>query len=461
MANEIIGKLPDDMAALITGNTPIQSIFHLSEVLVRQKKIDEDVMKKAEELVVMSHLHFDQPHAQLPHGGRERSRRKGVTKKLMEEGLAEAASSNPKKRKKENTELELVDYIEYAGNEGELDKFLGANLVVDRFMEMRDPNDHSAFRPNDARALYEHMFPNKDEAEDWKGSVLPRIREMARLEAEPELKRKYGDSRFHSIVAVNDGDVVGYSQFSTMPVGGGSVVVFGQYTGVADKRFMEQNYHRKETFREEGVHSAVFVFRHGIAAEDAKEMGYHKGVIGTIIESEFKGQADNADDIRFTNLRLHIHRQHGAKAMILEMEDGSWVSAHMQPRLSADSNPIILHMLFRPLKFDEADTKRTTTMDIATAQSLIMSYIDNFDREGFDPKDVDEARKILLERFSKAKRVLLVPPEELPDISAMARMDPLLREQVERDYGSMELQEERIRSALASKPSPEARRLGS
>jgi len=47
-----------------------------------------------------------------------------------------------------------------------------------------------------------------------------------------------------------------------------------------------------------------------------------------------------------------------------------------------------------------------------------------------------------------AKRVLLVPPERLPTMIEIAGNDPLLKEQVIRDFGSMEGQRRRIEGAL-------------
>lgn len=51
-------------------------------------------------------------------------------------------------------------------------------------------------------------------------------------------------------------------------------------------------------------------------------------------------------------------------------------------------------------------------------------------------------------------------PEDLPDICKLAGMDPLLRRQVENDYGSVERQEARVKKALAE-TAPVKRRLGS
>jgi hypothetical protein len=367
---------------------------------------------------------------------------------------AEQKSKPKKKAIPKNEKLELGAFAGMAGNANELERLTHATEVADAFFEMKSTGSMKDFIPNKARDLYRYLFPNRDEAEPWYAAIVTRIKKMARRDKDPEIAKEFGDSRFHAIVATSRKDVVGYTQFSTMPLEDKSVVVFWQYGGVADHEFMRTQYKRDETFRQEGIGSAFYAFRHGIAANDAKEMGYQNSVRGTILEAEFIGQAENPEDIRFTKTRLHIHRQMGAKAIMLEMEDGSLVTAHMQPRLSPTSNPILLHMCFRPLKYDESEGKKTTEMDKAQARALIMSYIDNFDREGFNPKDVQEARGILQQRFAKAKRVLLVPPENLPNLIELARMDPLLRKQVENDYGPLEAHEQKINAALAAGNGP-------
>ena len=90
-------------------------------------------------------------------------------------------------------------------------------------------------------------------------------------------------------------------------------------------------------------------------------------------------------------------------------------------------------------------------MDKELAKSVALSYIDNFDREGFDKKDVDEARREVLGRFGRAKRVLLVDPQNLPTIVELAKSDPILRAQIERDYGSFDAYAELIKKALEGK----------
>ncbi len=472
MAEDIMRKMPPEYSALIGKESTLLSLVRLSEALTENRKMKKAEMEKVGEFAMTCAGASDvlmQQQAQAAQQKAKNEERKpfgpGAKSALVDRIDEVREERRTGKITPKNQTLELGTFAPFAGNEGELERLTHATEVADRFWEMKSPTGKKEFDPKDARDLYRYLFPNRDEAEGWYSAIAPRLKEMARLDRDPELQEKYGDSRFHAITATSKGknsgsDVVGYTQFSTMPLDDGSVVVFWQYGGVADKQFMKNQYDRNETFRQEGIGSAFYAFRHGIADADAKKMGYSQGVAGTILEAEFIGQADNEDDMRFTKTRLHIHRQMGAKAMILEMEDGTWVTAHMQPRLSPTSNPILLHMCFRPLKYDESEGKKTTQMDKAQAKALVMSYIDNFNREGFDPKDVEDARKILLDRFARANKVLLVPPENLPNLVEMARMDPLLKKQVENDYGSLDEHEKRIKAALAVEKEP-TRILGS
>jgi hypothetical protein len=160
------------------------------------------------------------------------------------------------------------------------------------------------------------------------------------------------------------------------------------------------------------------------------------------------GQAEEDNDIKFTKKRLEIHNKVGAKALMLEMPDGSLVSPHLQPRLSKDVEPIQLLMLYRPSKYDEEDSKKTTELDIGMAKALMVSFINNFDTEGFAPEDVQEARDIIEAKFAKAKRAVLVPPSELPNVCELAKHDEFLMAQTKRTFGDLEAHEKKIQEAL-------------
>ncbi len=328
-----------------------------------------------------------------------------------------------------------------------LEKHCGSSKEFAHLKEALDKVRFCGMRKEeDAFALYRYLFPNPDEREPDE-LIKRRLLDMNALSWNPEMRRKYGDSRFSVVLAENGGDIVGYSQFSTLPVGERDVVVYWQYGGVADTPFMQSRYGRDENFRIQGIGSAYYPIRHAVAASIARETG-REGVLGTVIESEFIGQALEADAIKFTRQRLFIHNRSGMMAMMLDMGSGSLVTAHIQPRLSSDTEPIILHTLYRPLMTEGIDMGRIREIDPEAGYNLMMAFIDNFDREGFNPGDVAEGRAILQSRFAAAKRVLLVPPSELPTIIELSEHDPLLKAQVVRDYGSVEEQKERIETAL-------------
>jgi len=436
MVDDITRRMPQEYAALIDKESSLLSLVRLSEALVENKRMKKSEMEKVDIVARDCGLQFRemqrdvmiaQEHAQ----GSMRKARKGLGGQGMAEGIVKIGSRTNGARLG-NVKLELGVFAPFAGNEGELGRLANA-MKAAYFYEMRSPTSRKEFNPSDACALFIDAFPNGDEREPWKRGAMARVQEMANRDRDPKLAKKHGLSWFHAMTAVNNGQVVGYTQWTTMPLGNGDSLVFWQYGCAANKGFMLERYGRDETFREKGIGSAFYVLRHGISAAAAKNMGYTGNLVGTICEAEYIGQAFSDDDIRFTKTRLHIHRQMGAKAMILEMEDGSWVTAHLQPKMSPTSNPIRLNMMFRPVKFDESEGKKTTEIPKAQAQAMVMSYIDNFNREGFPDEDVDWARQILKKDFARAVKVLLVAPEDLPNIVEMARMDPLLKEQLERD----------------------------
>jgi len=266
--------------------------------------------------------------------------------------------------------------------------------------------------------IYRKAFPNPDEREDDE-SIFDRL----------ENKEEGYNNLFHAISILDErGRVVGYSQFTVMPISEEKVVVYAQYSCI------------RERVRGRGLYKAIWDIRHAIAKESGKE------VIGTMFETEFVGQADDEEGIRFTRQRHEVFAKIGAMAVMIELEDGTWLNPIIQPRLSADTNPIMLHMFFRP--FSEEASKVEREMDRELAKRIALAYIDNFEREGFDKNDVDEARKEVLGRFERAKRVLLIPPQRLPTIIELAKSDPVLMKQIERDYGSFESHAKLVERAL-------------
>jgi len=91
-----------------------------------------------------------------------------------------------------------------------------------------------------------------------------------------------------------------------------------------------------------GSERSIRDIRHVIAKESGKK------VVGTIFETEFVGQADDEQGVQFTKQRHDVFRKMGMKAVMIECEDGTLLNPIIQPRLSAGTNPIMLHMFFKP-----------------------------------------------------------------------------------------------------------------
>jgi len=338
--------------------------------------------------------------------------------------------------------LNTKDFVQYATEKEIKTLFKTENLCTFAEIKIATNADKKGEAFKQGMQLYETLFPNKDERESTK-DITDRL--------------KKDDGTYHVLIAVDKGEknVIGYNAFSTVPLADKKVMVYWQYGGVADNKYMQKRARPDDNFRRQGIGTDFYVIRHGLAAQDAQKMGHKNGVVGTILEAEFPGQGETASDIAYTASRLDIHNKNGAKIMLAKMADGSLMSLHMQPKLDEDSNPLMLLMLFRPLNYTDQEAKTTTTMDKKTARSIIMSWIGNFDKEEFDPKDVDYARQILKTRLDKAVEILLVPPSEVPTMTEMAKSDPVLREQIIRDYGSFEAHEKLVNETFASGVKPE------
>jgi len=463
MAEALIYAMPNEYTEAVSDETSALMLVRLSEKLLNEKKIGEMEKRELDRLIVACNT---QPFGS---GGRERTaqdaRKDKMPKPHMKNRLLEnneLLPLRPAKRKERQANIRLIldEYANHIGNAEELKRLNTAMEAVDAFYEMKSPAGKADFDPKEAWDLYRYLFPDKNEREPV-GEIKERLDRMLKLVNSKELQRHYQDSRFHAITGVSKGSVVAYTQFSTMPLGNDQTVVFWQYGGTADDKYMAEKHGRQnETFRELGVASAFYVFRHGIAEHDAEKMGRKGGCVGTILESEMKGMGPDEESIRFTEKRLRIHNRMGAKIMMLEMEDGTLLNAHLQPRLTPTTQPIILHMMFRPKNYDSSKIGETEMMDKGMAEKLVMSFVDNFDVEGFDKKDVEFARTIMRERLANTKRVLLLPPEKVPNIIELAKMDPILMEQVVHDYGSLGKLEAMIKSAT-DKPDGPVKHLGS
>ncbi|PJC36834.1 hypothetical protein CO046_03740 [Candidatus Peregrinibacteria bacterium CG_4_9_14_0_2_um_filter_53_11] len=345
------------------------------------------------------------------------------------------------------------EVAQHVGSPADAAKLRESLTTMASFAEIDIENEREV---DAAMALYESLFPNEDEREP-REVIEGRLRDMAKIDTDPELQEKYGQSRFHALVAHDHkGRVVAYSQFSTMPLPEhGENLSFYQYSGIASEEFMREHYGVEGGLRGGGHYYAIDAAKRLLASQDAKKAGFENGNAGAIFESEFIGQAeaDDEEGLRFTQKRLEIHNRMGAKAIMLQMEDGSLVSPHMQPRLSAESNPILLLMLFRPPTYDKSAIGTTEEMDLGRAKAFVQAYFNNFRQEGFEESDIAEAEAIVMAKFARAKRAVLVAPNQLPDITELAKDDPDLMAQVKKDYIDPEAHAAAIKAAFAPETS--------
>lgn len=327
--------------------------------------------------------------------------------------------------------INVEDFVKLAKSPQEAER-IRENFKDLTCVDLADP-ESKVFA--DSMRLYEYAFPNSDEREDSE-LIAERIKSMQNIT--PELQERYGDRRFHAIAIVNkENQVVGYAQFSVLPFGGekDKVVAYGQYVAAADEEFMQKQYEKPANFRRKGVYGALSMVGEVVSSREAAAMDYKNGFGGGYIESEMLGQAEDPDDIRFTSTRLDIHASLGFKALVLELEDGQIVNLHMQPKLSEDSQPVQLLMLYRPDNYLSQPPSATIEIDKEIAASLEESFLQSLTAEGFDAKSIEEAREALRDKISRTKRAVLMPVREVPDITKLAQGDPSLAAQIERDYG--------------------------
>ena len=346
-----------------------------------------------------------------------------------------------------NRELRLTDYKHLCGNKRERNLLGAAKPAVDRFVEIRSPKGKRDFDPADWRALYCRCFPNPDEQSPW-SEMLKTIRDNTHMESSPELQKLYGDLRYHDVVALRGRQVVGFTSFVTMPLDGESTLVYNLYSGKADPRFMRERYGSQGGHAISGLTAAFGLIGHGVAQEDAMRLGYGPAVAGTIMDGEFIGQAGDVSGIVETKRRLGMLGHLGALALMLDTGSGGWITPCVQPALSGTTEQLLMHLLFRGLGIDSGRAIDVSGISMELARKLVVAYYHSYEWQS-SKEEVGMYHRDLEARLGAAKRAILVPPEHLPDITELARSDPLLKAQVERDYGSVESHSRKIREALS------------
>ncbi|MFH0737123.1 MAG: hypothetical protein V1827_00145 [Candidatus Micrarchaeota archaeon] len=312
------------------------------------------------------------------------------------------------------------------------------------FVEFGPKGANQGVREGDLKALYNHTFSNPDERSPW-----------ARIESEiaihsavgaPELARLGYRWRLHALAAVKEGRVVGFSFFKSIQVDLANFAIALMYTGAADHAYSKMEYGIDKSFRSLGLASTFGVLAHAIALEDA-EMAGCTTVAGMISEAELIGQGKTLEEIRFTRTRLDIHAKNGKLPLMLEV-GGKWMAPIIQPALRSDSNPLILHMLFKPLSFKVDAASGIGEISLEMASKLVHTYISMFRSDGYPAETLEAPKNEMLRRIQAARRAVLMQPSAVPDIVRLAESDPMLMTQIERDHGDPKNHGERIAKAL-------------
>jgi hypothetical protein len=291
----------------------------------------------------------------------------------------------------------------------------------------------TSFKPKEAFQLYEHCFPNPDEREPIEDI-------KARLKTYDKGPDADGGCFHAQGFADRDGHVVAYAQGSTVPSAEG-LFYYWQYGCVADRDYMKETYGKDVNPREHGVLNTIHAVNAATLQATCDKVG--QPAIGLMWESEPRGLGEDRESIRFTDKRLSIHNRAGGRVMMGKTADGELVNLHLQPRLTKDSAPIALHVMFRPLSYEEGDEAKAGMMKKSDAESMMMGWIENFRREGFDPIDVKEAEDEIKKRFARCAEIVLLPASEVPDAVTLAKTDPILEEQLLKMYDVSSLEQAR------------------
>jgi hypothetical protein len=313
-----------------------------------------------------------------------------------------------------------------AANAKHLERMERSTAVVAHIERLPGRLDSIAtFKLREAFRLYEHCFPNADEREPV-ADIKARVKRFA--EAPP------ADGADFSVHVFTDAEraVVGYSQGSVVPSDAG-VFYYWQYGCVADQAYMREHYGKDTNPRQQGLLNTI----HGVNAATlaAAEAATGQRALGLVWEAEPRGLGGDAASIAFTDTRLAVHTRAGGRVMLGRTDDGELVNLHLQPRLTASSEPIALHMMFRPLKYEEGEENERATLAKPDAEALMMAWIDNFRREGFAETDVAEAEAEIRARFARCSEIVLLPANEVPDAITLAETDPILKRQLLAMYG--------------------------
>lgn len=287
----------------------------------------------------------------------------------------------------------------------------------------------TSMKTENAFKLYRYLFPNKDEREET--SVI-----KDRLKVYDQGALPSGEGFFALGITDKKNNVIAYTQGSTVPCDQG-VFYYWQYGGVADANYMKKNYGRDVNPREHGVLNVIHAANAATLSAAATTAG--KPALGMIWESEPRGLGETSSDIQFTAKRLEIHNRAGGRVMMGMTKEGELVNLHLQPSLGEGKDPIALHMMYRPLAYEEGEEMKRGEMKKEDAASMLAAWTNNFRVEGFAEKDVAAAEAEMKTRMDGCAKILLLPASEVPDVVTLAKNDEILERQVLAAYGVKDL----------------------
>jgi hypothetical protein len=336
------------------------------------------------------------------------------------------------------------EYLSLCPNDNERKRVLRAEPLVD-FVELGRYGGGVLRNDGDLRSLYTHLFPNPNERIPWDRLVEAMGQHDGALWK--DITKLGFHARMHALAALYDGRAVGISIFKSMRMDCQSYLTGLMYTGVADRAYAKTAYGIDRVFRGAGISDAFYLLSHGITLEDAESDG-RKKVFGAIGDCELIGQGISREHIRFTKMRLDIHARYGLLPVMFETGPGYWTTPVVQPSLGDGMAPLVMHMLFKPFIPGFSIEGGIFELPRELAGKLVRAYIRSYDSLENEPQAIAFARDEMVARLDAARRVMFMHPDALPDIGALAGADPLLRAQIERDFGDLKTHIERVREAL-------------
>ncbi|MCI0504436.1 hypothetical protein L0Y65_07075 [Candidatus Micrarchaeota archaeon] len=320
------------------------------------------------------------------------------------------------------------EYLRLCPDERERARIIRAEALVD-FVELGRHGGGLCSNPADISGLYAHLTPNRDERIPYE-----RIEEGISLHDQAEwhkIKQCGYGARFHALAALMEGRVVGISFFKSLRMDCKGYFTGLMYAGTADREFAFSRYGIDDDFRGRGIAKALLLLSQGITLEDA-EMDGRRAVMGAFCDSVLRGPAGSGARAHAAGTGLETLSGLGLLPVMFDTGGGRWMAPAVQPALTAQAMPLVMHLLFRPFGTDIMPEDGIFPIERVLAAKLVSAYIRSYDAMEGDRQAIGFARDSMLARFDMARRVVLMHPGAVPDISALAEADPLLRAQIER-----------------------------